>query len=245
MKKSMLFSLAVVAMMAMSCQNAGKGKGGNETAKKDNQPTEASVKGAVEQLMLLDVGEDADKILTAEMFAIQQQTQGVHFEGDYFMGFQWNTGVMDACSDNIETKIEGVKLVDSLHSDVAMRYVDEGCYDEPYTLHLLKENSQWKIDDVDFQESTLREQCRLFYEEVAEWYRTESPETIMEFFMTEEPLEENYTDPNTVYCNNPKAIKTLIGEIRNNHELFKMNPNYTEEMGRQIDAMIDRIATHI
>lgn len=243
MKKSMLFSLAAVAMMAMSCQNAGNG--GQETAKEDNQQTEAAVKQAVEQMMVMDVDKDMDKMLTTEMFAIQQQTQGVHFEGDYFMGFQWNTGVMDACSDNIETKIEGVKLVDSLHSDVAMRYVDEGCYDEPYTLHLLKENGQWKIDDVDFQESTLREQCKLFYEEVAEWYRTESSETIMEFFMTEEPLEENYTDPNTVYCNNPEAVKTLIGEIRNNHELFKMNPNYTEDMGKQIDAMIERIATHL
>ena len=243
MKKSMLFSLAAVAMMAMSCQNAGNG--GQETAKEDNQQTEAAVKQAVEQMMVMDVDKDMDKMLTTEMFAIQQQTQGVHFEGDYFMGFQWNTGVMDACSDNIETKIEGVKLVDSLHSDVAMRYVDEGCYDEPYTLHLLKENGQWKIDDVDFQESTLREQCKLFYEEVAEWYRTESSETILEFFMTEEPLEENYTDPNTVYCNNPEAVKTLIGEIRNNHELFKMNPNYTEDMGKQIDAMIERIATHL
>ena len=243
MKKSMLFSLAAVAMMAMSCQNVENAD--QQTAKEDNQQTEAAVKQAVEQMMVMDVDKDMDKMLTTEMFTIQQQTQGVHFEGDYFMGFQWNTGVMDACSDNIETKIEGVKLVDSLHSDVAMRYVDEGCYDEPYTLHLLKENSQWKIDDVDFQESTLREQCKLFYEEVAEWYRTESPETIMEFFMTEEPLEENYTDPNTVYCNNPEAVKTLIGEIRNNHELFKMNPNYTEEMGKQIDAMIERIATHI
>ena len=98
---------------------------------------------------------------------------------------------------------------------------------------------------MEFQESTLREQCKLFYEEVAEWYRTESAETIMEFFMTEEPLEENYTDPNTVYCNNPKAVKTLIGEIRNNHELFKMNPNYTMEMGKQIEVMISRIEAHL
>lgn len=243
MKKTLLFSFAVLAMMAMSCQNAENG--GKEVIDEGNQPTEASVKEAVEQLMLIDVDKDADKILTAEMFSIQQQTLGVHFEGDYFMGFQWNTGVLDACSENIETRIEAVKVVDSLHSDVAMRYVDEGCYDEPYTLHLLKEDGMWKIDDADYAETTLREQCELFYEEVAEWYRTSSPEDVMDAFMAEEPSEESYTDPNTIYCNNPKEVKKLVAEIRNNLELFKQNPGYTEEMEKQIDAMIDRISAHI
>ena len=243
MKKSFLFSLAVLAMMALSCQNAGNG--GKETTNEGNQPTEASVKQAVEQMMQMDVANDMDKLLTADMLALQQKALGVHFEGDYFMGFQWNTGVFDVCSEDFEAKIEGVKLIDSLHSDVDMRYVDPGCYDEPYTLHLLKEDGQWKIDDVEYQESTLREQCKLFYEEVAEWYRTASPETILDSFMTEEPSEENYTDPNTVYFNNPMEVQKLISEIYNNHELFKQNPGYTEEMGAQIEAMVSRIKTHL
>ena len=243
MKKLAFFLLGLMAVIAMSCQNTGND--GNGTVKKDNQPIEVSVKHAVEQLMQMDVVNDIDQMLTSDMLSLQKRTLGVHFEGTDFIGFQWNTGVLDVCSENNETKIEGVKLVDSLHSDVAMRYVDEGCYDEPYTLHLLKENGQWKIDDVDFQESTLRDQCKAFYEEVAEWYRTESPETIMDFFMTEEPLEENFTDPNTIYCNNPEAVKGLISEIRNDHELFKMNPGYTEEMGKQIEVMISRIEAHL
>lgn len=242
MKKSFLFSFAVLGMMAMSCQNVGNA--GKETTNEGNLPTEASVKEAVEQLMLLDVDEDADEILTAEMFAIQQQALGVHFEGDYFMGFQWNTGVMDACSESIETRIEAVKVLDSLHSDVAMRYVDEGCYDEPYTLHLLNEDGVWKIDDADYLETTLREQCKLFYDEVAEWYRTTSPEDVMDAFMAEEPSEESYTDPNTIYFNNPKAVKKLVSEIRNNLELFKQNSSYTEDLGSQIEEMISRIETH-
>lgn len=242
MKKSLLFSLAVLAMIVLSCQNSGKG---GKTTAEYNQDTEATVKQAVEQLMTMDVNKDIDHILTADLFALQQYASSVHNEGNYFFGFQWNTGVFDVCSEEFETKIEGVKLIDSLHSDVAMRYVDPGCYDEPYTLHLLKEDNQWKIDDVDFQEITLRDQCKAFYEEVAEWYRTESPETIMDFFMTEEPLEENYADPNTIYYNNPEAVKGLISEIRNNHELFKLNPSYTEEMGKQIDVMISRIEAHL
>lgn len=243
MKKTILFSLAIVAMMVLSCQNEGKGD--QENAAKENQTTEASVKQVVEQMMQMDVANDMDKLLTADMLAMQQKTLGVHFEGDYFMGFQWNTGVFDVCSEDFETKIEGVKLIDSLHSDVAMRYVDPGCYDEPYTLHLLKEDGQWKIDDVEYQESTLREQCKLFYEEVAEWYRTASPETILDLFMTEEPSEENYSNPNTIYFNNPMAVQKLISEICNNHELFKQNPGYTEVMGAQIEAMVSRIKTHL
>ena len=243
MKKAMLFSLGALAMIALSCQNARNG--GEKTIPNVNQQIEASVKQTVEQMMLMDAVNDMDKLLTADMLALQQQTLGVHFEGDYFQGFQWNTGVLDVCSEEVGTKIEGVKLIDSLHSDVAMRYVDAGCYDEPYTLHLLKEDGQWKIDNVDYQEGTLRDQCKAFYEEVAEWYRTESPETILDFFMTEEPSEENYTDPNTIYYNNPKAVRRLIDEIRNNHELFKQNPGYVEEMGRKIDEMISRIETHL
>ena len=106
MKKAMLFSLAALAMMALSCQNAENG--GKETAPNVNQQTEASVKQTVEQMMLMDAVNDMDKLLTADMLALQQQTLGVHFEGDYFQGFQWNTGVLDVCSEEVGTKIEGV-----------------------------------------------------------------------------------------------------------------------------------------
>ena len=84
------------------------GNDGNEPAKKDSQPTEASVKHAVEQLMQMDVENDMDRMLTADMLSLQKQVLGVHFEGTHFMGFQWNTGVLDVCSENNETTIEGV-----------------------------------------------------------------------------------------------------------------------------------------
>lgn len=243
MKKSLLFSLAVLAMMAMSCQNAGNG--GQETTKEDNQPTEAAVKQAVEQMMLIDVDKDADKILTAEMHALQQQALGVHYEGDYFMGFQWNTGVLDACSENAETTIEGVKVIDSLHADVDMRYLDEGCYDETYTLHLLNEGGQWKIDDVDYQVGTLREECKAFQEEVADLYATRPVEEVLACLLGEEPTEENYSDPASIYYNNPEALKELADIMGNCLELFKKNPGYTDEMGQQVEAMIGRIKARL
>lgn len=239
----MLFSLAFVAMMAMSCQNAGNG--GQETVKEDNQQIEAAVKQAVEQMMLVDVDKDTDKILTAEMNALQQQALGVNYEGDYFMGFQWNTGVLDACSENANATIEGVKVVDSLHADVDMRYLDEGCYDESYTLHLLNEGGQWKIDDVDYQVGTLREECKAFQKEVADLFATRPADEVLAYLLGEEPTEENYTDPATIYYNNPDAIQDLVARMGNCLELFKKNPDYTDEMGQQVEAMIDRIKARL
>ena len=46
----------------------------------------------------------------------------------------------------------------------------------------------------------------------------------MEFMVGEEPLEENYTDPQCIYYNNPDAVKDLVQGIKNCHELFKQNP---------------------
>ena len=67
----------------------------------------------------------------------------------------------------------------------------------------------------------------------------------MEFFAGEEPVESSYTDPECIYYNNPEAVKGLVENIKKCQELFKQNPGYTEEMGKQIDAMIERISAHI
>ena len=190
---------------------------------------------------------DANKILTADLFALQTRAQSVHFWADFCWGFQWDLGTMDVCSENPEVKIEGVKQIDSLHCDVDMRYVDKGCYDDAYTLKLLKENGEWRIDDVVYSEGngTLRDDLKTFYVDMEETYRTTSPEEIMEFMLSEEPLEENYTDPESIFYKNPKAVLEVIDGIKCCHELFMKNPGYTVEYGQQIDEMVNRIAAHI
>ncbi|MCR5659685.1 MAG: hypothetical protein K6G25_10240 [Bacteroidales bacterium] len=241
MKKTLFVAIAFLTMVTMACQNMGKGN--NEPASKEN---EEIIKQRVEQMMQMDADYDADKLLTADMFALQSKAQGVHFWADYCFGFQWNLGVMDACSQKQEVLIEGVKPVDSLHCDVAMRYVDSGCYNDPYTLKLLKEKGEWRIDDVVYKEGgTLRNDCKSFYEEMVNEFSTTAPEEVMEFMSQEEPIEENYTDPDCIFYNNPGAVKEVIQGIKNCHELFKQNPGYTEEYGKQIEAMIKRISTHL
>ena len=121
MKKTLFAAIAFLAVMAMACQNTNNG--GKEQASKEKE-NEAQIKQRVEQMMQLHELFDADKILTADLLALQEKAQGVHFWGNFFPGFQWDLAVQDACSENRETRIEGVKPVDSLHCDVAMRYVD-------------------------------------------------------------------------------------------------------------------------
>ena len=242
MKKTLFAAIAFLAVMAMACQNTNNG--GKEQASKEKE-NEVQIKQRVEQMMQMHELFDADKILTADLLALQEKAQGVHFWANFFPGFQWDLAVQDACSENRSAKIEGITPVDSLHCDVAMRYVDSTCYDDPYTLKLLKENGEWRIDDVLFNETSLREDCKDFYEDMVDSYSTEDPKDIMEFFTGEEPLEANYTDPECIYYNNPEAVKGLVESIKNCQELFKKNPGYTEEMGKQIDAMIERISAHI
>ncbi len=241
MKKTLFVAIAFLTMVTMACQNTGN----NEPATKE-KGNEELIKQRVEQMIKMDADVDADKLLTADMFALQSRAQGVHFCADYCFGFQWDLGVMDACSQKQEVLIDSIKPIDSLHCDVAMRYVDSICYNDPYTLKLLKEKGEWRIDDVVYQEGgTLRNDCKSFYEDMVNTYRTTDPKEIMEFLSQEEPLEENYTDPACIFYNNPNAIKEVIDGVKNCHELFKQNPGYTEEYGKQIEAMIERISSHL
>jgi len=126
-----------------------------------------------------------------------------------------------------------------------MRYVDSTCYTYPYTLKLINENGQWKIDDVLYNESSMRQDCKDFYEDMVGIYATDSPEEIMEFLLGEEPTEANYTDPECLYYNNPEALRHLVETIKTGQALFEKNPGYTEEYGKQLAAMIERIQSHI
>jgi len=235
MKKSLFATIVLLAMMALACQHTVK----------DNAPklNEEEIRQRIEQMMLLD----NEQILTAEMLAIQQHAMSVHYEGAYCFGFEWNTGVFDACSEPT-LSITEVKPIDSLHCDVGIHYLDEGCYDFHYTLNLLKEKGQWLIDNVTYDEgiyATLRVECDAFYEDVAEFYRTADAEEILENLLSEEPDSWCYITPSCLYFDNPEALQGLIDNLRNCHELFKQNPGYTEEYGIQIDEMIERIAEHI
>lgn len=245
MKKSLFAAIFFLAVMAMACQNSGKGN--SEPASKEKENEEEVIKQRVEQMTKMNADDDADKLLTADMFALQSKAQSVHYYADICYGFQWDLGMQDACSENRGAVVEGVKLVDSLHCDVAMHYIDSTCYESNYTLKLLKENGEWRIDDVVYNEgyNTLREDCKDFYAYMVDVFTTEDPKEIMGLFMSEEPQEFLYTDPECIYYNNPAALKSLIEDIKNWQELFKKNPGYTEEYGNQIEAIIERISSHI
>jgi len=225
MKKTVL--IALLALVFVACQQTDR--------------TEEAVRQSVERMML----SNSDTIFTAEMRAIQKVAEGIHYDGYYFMEFDWTTGVFDACSENAGPTIVEVRPLDSIHSQVDMRYVDEGCYDIQYVLHLLREDGQWRIDDVTFETgNTLRGDCEAFCKEVNELYCSEPADEIVAFLLEEEPWEETYTDPGTIFYNNPQRIHEYAEELRNCLKLFSLNPGYTEEYGQQVEAMIERIESH-
>ena len=188
MKKVLITAFACLAVMAMSCQNTN-----NED--KENAAQVALIKQRVERMLQMHDFYDADKLLTTELYALQTKAQDVYFWANFFPGFQWDLAVQDACSEDRGSVIEEVTIVDSLHCDVAMRYIDSTCYNAPYVLKLLKENGEWRINDVLFNGSSLHDDCISFYEDVIETYTTDDPEDIMEFLRSEEPDENFYANP--------------------------------------------------
>lgn len=217
------------------------------------QVSEENVRTSVEQLKRLDLSNDQEQIFTAEMLSLQNHALSIfNYLGDDFFGFEWNTGVFDVCGDKEpEAEIQSVALVDKTHANVLMRYVDNPCYNIPYTLHLQFEDGAWKIDDVTYENqeddtwNTLRHRCQSYYEAVANDYRTNPADEIMSNLLSMEPSEENYADPATIYYNNPAAVHRLMEQLDNIHQLFKQNPGYTSRYGQQIDAMLQRLSQHL
>ncbi|MBQ8959207.1 MAG: hypothetical protein IJ057_12055 [Bacteroidales bacterium] len=254
MRKILLFSLVAVAMMAVSCQNAGNKGEAVEVQKivDDKLATETSVRQRVEQMLQMDVVDDLDKMLTPNLLAQLEHAESVFYAGNYFMGFNWNTGLLDQCSPDAAAQIKDVRLTDATHACADMRWYDEECYDLPYTLNLVLDQGQWKIDDVAYPTGgegneihTLRDDCEAFFDMVSELYAKASANETMEYLLGEEPTEEDYTNPVTIFYNSPQAVENLVAQMRNNHELFKKNSDYTDEMGQQIEAMIARIESHL
>ena len=257
MKRNQMLLFLLLAVMVMSCQNSG-----NKTETVDNTVTteqdyqsEAFIKQAVEEMMQMDLAYSTSPLLSTEMAALQERACNVCYEGDYFFGFAWNTGLLDACGEVAvpEAKIVDAKVTDATHSMVNMRWVDEPCYDLPYTLQLVWEDGQWKIDDVVYYDeyegmderlNTLRGRCDVFYESMLEQYTTQPADEINAFLLSNQPEEAYYTDSEFA-VSNTQYLQKEIERLKCCHELFKQNQGYTEEMGRQIDAMIAGMESHL
>lgn len=247
MKTANMILWAMMAATAVVCQASN-----SQSTPAVAHDTQAAIRQRVEQMKTVEY-QNQDQILTK---GLQDELARVHSifninEDDIYVGFEWAPGVMDVCGEKEpEAKIVKVNVVDKTHADVEMLYVDQPCYEIPYTLHLLWEDDAWKIDEVDYfgqEESwtTLRDQCGSFYDLMVEEYRTVPAGDILDNMLAMEPSEENYTDPATIYYNNPKELRHLVDQIKKGHELFKKNPGYQPAMAKKINDMIARIERHI
>lgn len=256
MKATKLILWAMMAVMAVACQaNENKSAAAPEAAPEAApapKQTEATVRQRVEEMKLVEY-KNYDQILSK---GLQKELAHAHSifnisESDLYVGFEWAPGILDVCGDKEpEVKVDKVSLIDENRAMVDMLYLDKPCYEIPYTLYLLWEDGVWKIDDVTYSEqtegwSTLRDQCSSYYDLMAESYKTDLAQDVLENILSWEPTENDYNDPATIYYNNPKELQLLIEQIKNSNELFKKNPGYKPAMGKQFEEMIARIKKHL
>lgn len=219
-----------------------------------HQQTNDDVRQRIEQMIEVDHG-NVDQILTFVLNAMLERAHSIFpvTDDDTFVEFAWAPGILDVCNVNgPEVRIEKVSIIAEGHAVADMLYVDKPCYEIPYTLDLLWEDGEWKIDDVIYSEQeeregwrTLRDQCSSLYDLLAQGYINEPAQDVIANMLAMEPTEKDYNDPATIYYNNPKKLNLLIEQINNGHELLKRNPGYTPAMSKQLNDMINRIKKHI
>ncbi len=219
-----------------------------------HEQTNADVRRCVEQMIQVD-HRAMDQILTSALNAVLAHAHSIFSvtDDDTFVEFSWAPGLLDVCDVNgPEVRIVNVNIVAEGHAVADILYVDTPCYEIPYTLDLLWEDGKWKIDDVFYSEQeeregwrTLRDQCSSLYDLVAQGYINQPAQDVIASMLAMEPTEKDYSDPATIYYNNPKQLSHLIEQISNGHELLKKNPGYTPAMSKQLNDMIARIKKHI
>lgn len=210
-----------------------------------NNEAETALKACVSQMMQIEPYGNLQHLLTTDLLPQQQQAHDIiNCLGNDYMGFEWNTGVLDVCGDTPQTTIQAMRIVDATHAQVDMRYVDRPCYDLPYTMFMLREDGQWKIDDILYAEdsTTLRQRSEEFCQEMAQQYTDMPIDEIMDCLLTMEPSEHQLSDPAIIYHNNPQALRTLARQLRSTHELVKANPGYNHTThGKALNDMVKRI----
>ena len=219
-----------------------------------HQQTNDDVRQRIEQMIEVDHG-NVDQILTFVLNAMLERAHSIFpvTDDDTFVEFAWAPGILDVCNVNgPEVRIENVNIIAEGHAVADMLYVDKPCYEIPYTLDLLWEDGEWKIDDVFYSKQeeregwcTLRDQCSSLYDLLAQGYINQPAQDVIAKMLAMEPTENAYNDPATIYYNNPKELNHLIEQISNGHELLKKNPGYTSAMSKQLNDMIARIKKHI
>lgn len=253
MKVAKLIIWAALAMITVACQaNESKTTTSSTASTAAPKQTEADVRQRIEQMKLVEY-QNFDQILSK---GLQKELAHAHSifninEDDTHVDFEWAPGILDVCGEKEpQVLIDKINIVDQKYAYADMLYVDKPCYEIPYTLCLLWEDGEWKIDDVTYSEQaegwcTLRDQCSSFYDMMADEYKTGRAQDIIDNMLSMEPIEENYNDPATIYYNNPKELKHLIEQIENGHQFFKKNPGYTPAMGQKLNDMIARIKKHL
>lgn len=179
---------------------------------------------------------EAKWILSPRLIELDRNAMQLEESDVAFKPFCWNGKLSDRGNwPKMRVTIGEVRILSANCAEVDMCYQDDDDRSFPYTLILALIDNEWMIDDVrwtGFGNTLQSQEAEEAYLSEAEFFsKTGSIDEIVERirWRTKYDLPEEKR-----YGNAEKELKAM--SIM--HDLFKMHPKYTPELGKQVDRII-------
>lgn len=179
---------------------------------------------------------EAKWILSPRLIELDRNAKQLEESGVSFKPFCWSGKVSDRGNWNeIRVTISEVRMLSDNCAEVDMCYQDDNDRSFPYTLILALIDNEWMIDDVRWTGfgNTLQS------EDAEYTYRTE-----VDFFTKTGNVDDiitrirEHTHPNMREDYRYKNAKYEVAVMRKMQDLFRAHPEYTPELGLQINNII-------
>ncbi len=179
---------------------------------------------------------EAKWILSPRLIELDRNAMQLEESDVAFKPFCWNGKLSDRGNwPKMRVTIGEVRIISANCAEVDMCYQDDDDRSFPYTLILALIDNEWMIDDVrwtGFGNTLQSEDAEYTYRTEVDFFtKTGSIDEIVERirWRTKYDLPEEKR-----YGNAEKELKAM--SIM--HDLFKMHPKYTPELGKQVDRII-------
>lgn len=179
---------------------------------------------------------EAKWILSPRLIELDRNAMQLEESDVVFKPFCWNGKLSDRGNwPKMRVTIGEVRILSANCAEVDMCYQDDDDRSFPYTLILALIDNEWMIDDVRWTGfgNTLQS------EDAEYTYRTE-----VDFFTKTGSVDEiitrfrEHTHPNTREEYRYNNAKYEVAVMRKMQDLFKTHPEYTPELGLQINNII-------
>jgi len=191
--------------------------------------------------MPYDSYNEPERIFTPDLLQLVRDAQDLWVFDIGYEGFTWDMKAQDQCSEEPYVHIEKITILGDEDADVAMRYVDGTCANDPYTLHLHQVDGKWLIDDVEWTDdgtpTSERREAEDYIEEMIEQLMEMPAKDVMARIRELVPTTEELNDPDSELHDNPAEIEHRAVIMEAIKECFEQNPAYTAAMGKEIERL--------